>query len=199
MSSARREFLENGYERASMRAVARNAGLTAGALYKHFGGKEEMFAALVEPVYEELVRIYEEQTSRALAVFELDGVEAYERKSAEGAVRVLDFVYRHFDEFRLKINCSAGTRMEDIRDRMVRLEMDSSEALMEAARRRGVRVQVLSEKERHIFFTMSLTPLFEAISHAYSYEEAVDIIHLMSRAQNYAWERIIQLRSEGGA
>ena len=35
MSSARREFLENGYERASMRAVARNAGLTAGALYKH--------------------------------------------------------------------------------------------------------------------------------------------------------------------
>ena len=112
---------------------------------------------------------------------------------------MLDFVYRHFDEFRLMFNCSAGTRMEDIRDRMVRLEMDSSEALMEAARRRGVRVQVLSEKERHIFFTMSLTPLFEAISHAYSYEEAVDIIHLMSRAQNYAWERIIQLRSGGGA
>ena len=199
MSSARREFLENGYERASMRAVARNAGLTAGALYKHFGGKEEMFAALVEPVYEELVRLYEEHTRRALAVFEQDGVESYERKSAEGTDRVLDFVYRHFDEFRLMFNCSAGTRMEDIRDRMVRLEMDSSEALMEAARRRGVRVQVLSEKERHIFFTMSLTPLFEAISHAYSYEEAADIIHLMSRAQNYAWERIIQLRSEGGA
>jgi len=176
-----------------------NPGLTAGALYKHFGGKEEMFAALVEPVYEELVRLYEEHTRRALAVFEQDGVEAYERKSAEGTDRVLDFVYQHFDEFRLMFNCSAGTRMEDIRDRMVRLEMDSSEALMEAARRRGVRVQVLSEKERHIFFTMSLTPLFEAISHAYSYEEAVDIIHLMSRAQNYAWERIIQLRSEGGA
>ena len=58
VEAAKREFLEYGFADASMRRIAKAAGLTASALYKHFSGKEEMFASLVEPVVSEFLEQY---------------------------------------------------------------------------------------------------------------------------------------------
>jgi len=48
------EFLEVGYEAASMERIARRAGVTKGGLYHHFSGKDALFLfanqALAEPV-----------------------------------------------------------------------------------------------------------------------------------------------------
>ena len=46
---AKQEFLEKGFEKASMRRIAENAGITAAGLYRHFNSKEAMFASLVAP------------------------------------------------------------------------------------------------------------------------------------------------------
>jgi len=41
-------FLEHGYHHASTAEIAERAGFTKGALYSNFGGKEDLFLALVE-------------------------------------------------------------------------------------------------------------------------------------------------------
>ena len=41
-------FLEEGYHQASTSEIASRAGFTKGALYSNFGGKEDLFLALVE-------------------------------------------------------------------------------------------------------------------------------------------------------
>lgn len=46
--AAQREFLDKGYEKASLRSIAQNAGVTTGALYVRFPNKSALFAALVE-------------------------------------------------------------------------------------------------------------------------------------------------------
>lgn len=46
----KQEFLEHGYEKASMQNIARRAGITAAGIYRHFPSKEAMFTAMVEPV-----------------------------------------------------------------------------------------------------------------------------------------------------
>ena len=46
LQSAREIFLECGYQEASMRKIAARAGITPGAIYKHFSGKEEMFGEI---------------------------------------------------------------------------------------------------------------------------------------------------------
>jgi AcrR family transcriptional regulator len=51
---ARRAFAEQGYAEASMDAICAEAGLTRGALYHHFGGKEGLFEAVVRRVNEEV-------------------------------------------------------------------------------------------------------------------------------------------------
>ncbi|MBP2653945.1 MAG: transcriptional regulator TetR family, partial [Firmicutes bacterium] len=42
LDSAITEFLENGYEKTSMEAIARRAKLTKGGLYHHFSSKDEI-------------------------------------------------------------------------------------------------------------------------------------------------------------
>ncbi len=47
--SAKKEFLANGFEKASMRVIAKNAGVTTGALYTRYKNKNDIFSALVSP------------------------------------------------------------------------------------------------------------------------------------------------------
>jgi AcrR family transcriptional regulator len=53
---ARRLFAKRGYADVGTEEIVRRAGVTRGALYHHFSGKEDLFAAVAEQVEEELTR-----------------------------------------------------------------------------------------------------------------------------------------------
>jgi AcrR family transcriptional regulator len=55
LAAARRVFLAAGYHGASVDAVAGEAGFTIGAVYSQFGGKAELFLALLEQRIEERI------------------------------------------------------------------------------------------------------------------------------------------------
>lgn len=55
LEAARRVFLAAGYHGASVDAVAGEAGFTIGAVYSQFGGKAELFLALLEQRIEERI------------------------------------------------------------------------------------------------------------------------------------------------
>jgi AcrR family transcriptional regulator len=59
LAGARKVFLEQGFDVASMSDIARRAGVSKGTLYVYFESKERLFTALI-------------QEERALLVFELD-------------------------------------------------------------------------------------------------------------------------------
>src|SRR5499427_4774414 len=48
VTGARRVFLAQGFDAASMGAIAREAGVSKGTLYVYFKNKEELFEAIVE-------------------------------------------------------------------------------------------------------------------------------------------------------
>ena len=48
LESAKNEFLEKGFINASLRTIASNAGVTTGAMYRHFKDKDALFCALVD-------------------------------------------------------------------------------------------------------------------------------------------------------
>lgn len=51
---ARRMFAAHGYQAVPAEDLVREAGLTRGALYHHFGGKDGLFAALYEQIQQEV-------------------------------------------------------------------------------------------------------------------------------------------------
>src|SRR2546423_10939994 len=54
MGAARPLFAERGYAAVGTEEIVQRAGVTRGALYHHFAGKEELFAAVYEQVEREL-------------------------------------------------------------------------------------------------------------------------------------------------
>jgi AcrR family transcriptional regulator len=55
IAAGRRLFAERGYEAVSSEEIVVAAGVTRGALYHHFDGKRDLFAAVFEEVEAELV------------------------------------------------------------------------------------------------------------------------------------------------
>src|SRR5436853_5369027 len=62
LEGARRVFLAQGFDAASMGEIARAAGVSKGTLYVYFENKEELFAAIVR----------EECQAQAEQIFDLD-------------------------------------------------------------------------------------------------------------------------------
>jgi AcrR family transcriptional regulator len=54
LDAGKRVFAERGYERASMREIARSAGITTPVIYDHFSSKRELQTALLEEQEAEL-------------------------------------------------------------------------------------------------------------------------------------------------
>lgn len=57
LESARKNILKYGYEKAALRQICADAGVTTGALYFSFKNKEDLFDALVRPTMENLDRV----------------------------------------------------------------------------------------------------------------------------------------------
>jgi AcrR family transcriptional regulator len=53
--SALMEFQAKGFRYASMREIARNAGIASGNIYRYFSGKRHLFVSLIDPVFEKLM------------------------------------------------------------------------------------------------------------------------------------------------
>jgi AcrR family transcriptional regulator len=57
-------FIEQGYEKTSLREIAERVGVTKAALYYHFSSKEEIIRTLVHPLYDALRPLSELLKSR---------------------------------------------------------------------------------------------------------------------------------------
>ena len=55
-SAALQEFLEKGYQSASLRNIVKMAGVTTGAFYGYYKSKEELFEALEMCIRDSLCR-----------------------------------------------------------------------------------------------------------------------------------------------
>lgn len=62
MEAAKAEFLRCGYAKASLRTIAREAGVSTGSVYFFFGSKEALFHAVVDGTAEALRQVLTEGT-----------------------------------------------------------------------------------------------------------------------------------------
>jgi len=66
VAAARTQVEAGGFEAVSLRAVARDLGVTAPALYDHVDSKAELLALIAAEGYEELVRTFDASSRGAL-------------------------------------------------------------------------------------------------------------------------------------
>lgn len=116
LESARKEFLEKGFVNASLRTIASNAGVTTGAMYRHFKDKDALFCALVDNA----IDVSRKAVMTADVIAHKDIADPVGTEHQKEEVRIisdlLDYIYSDFDAFTLLITKSSGSTHENFLD-----------------------------------------------------------------------------------
>lgn len=128
IKSAKSEFMKKGFEKASLRTICKNAGVTTGALYFFFNNKEDLFSAIVEEPYNLLMQTllehfrdeHETVFSQLSEPFDFQTAFVSEQHK-EIEYKLIHTLYSNYDAFLLIIEKSQGTRFENCIDNCVEL------------------------------------------------------------------------------
>lgn len=181
LKSARAEFVKHGFEKSSLKAICDGAGVTTGALYKRYKGKEELFCAVVEQTVAELyakarrrgdldpASMTDEQLIRA---WEMDGSDM---------MWWFQYLYERREDFYLLLACSEGTRYSNFQHDWVALLTKATSAFLEEAKSRGLCRNDIQPEELHILLSAFWTTIYEPFIHHFTWEQMENHCRIVCR------------------
>ena len=118
ISCAKAEFLEKGFQKASLRHICAEAGLTTGAVYFMFGDKNGLLGAVVEKPLAELYAML----GQHIAEENDEDISRYTHIKGDHdafAQEIVELLYENYDEMMILLNKSQGSEYENIPDRII--------------------------------------------------------------------------------
>ena len=184
------EFMDKGFAGASLRQIVKNAGVTTGAFYKYYPTKEALFAELVEEHAEYIYNIYDE----ILADFEELSPEAQTARmketSRDGINEMLDYVYDHYDNFKLLLCKSEGTPFTSFIHNIVEREVTSTDRYIELMRKSGKDMPYIDPELQHMIASGQFSGVFEIVVHDMEKEAAIRKVMMLKEFYTAGWERL---------
>ena len=197
VSCMKKEFLEKGYEKASLNYIAKVAGITPAGVYRHFSSKDAMFESLVQPVLDEFEKICSSSMDETLQHLDDEKFLKNYNPFEEGwADWLIDFMYDNFDVFKLLIVCSQGTKYEKFEDYLVALEENSTKDFLKELDYRGIPHERVSDEEWHIISRTYVTAVCEVIRHEYPREKAHSYMHFIGRFFYPGWKELLGVKGK---
>ena len=161
-----------------MQEICKNAGVTTGALYKRFKGKEELFCALVESTVQDLEEVVRQKSVLPATLTDEQLKKAWDMD--RGYMQWwFDYLYDRYDEMRLLLVFSDGTKYANFEHELVESMSHTTYAYYKEAQRRELTKTDISEKEMHVMLSSFWTAICEPLIHGFTKEEAGHISDLM--------------------
>ncbi len=196
LDSAKQEFMEKGFLNASLRNIVKSAGVTTGAFYRYYNSKEDLFAALVG-----------EQADYALALFN-HTVDEFEKLPGEQQTEqmvdtsgdymdiMLDYIYDHYDAFKLLVTSAEGTAYADFIHQLAVREVDSTYKYMQTLEAMGYEPEPVNQNLAHIIASGLFNGIFESIIHDMPKEEAKEYLSQFHRFYTAGWSELLHVKFE---
>lgn len=190
---ATKEFLTYGYQNASLRRIAAEAGTSTNSIYVRFRDKEGLFREIVRPVADTFFQMYVGESN----YFEQNTPDMpYEEMlcySFEAVKPLLDYVYEHFDSFKLLICCANGTYYSDFIHDLAKVEAESTMHYLQAVHNEAFSTGKISLKFLHMVSSAYLSGFFEIVKHDMSREEAGIYVEQLQKFFYSGWKDIFEI------
>lgn len=190
----KREFLEKGFKDASLRAIVKEAGFTKGAFYGYYNSKEALFDALVAPAADELIAQFKQAQQAHYELITEDKAEQSQDLSTSYLNYFINYIYDHFDSFKLVICCSEGTRYANYIHELVELEVDQTENYYQQLRRLGKLKGTVNRDLHHMITSAYFTAVFETVAHDMSREWAIGYVNELAVFFNCGWSGLLRFK-----
>ena len=177
---AKAEFLEKGYNDASVRNIAKTAGLTTGALFRYYPDKAALFDALVSKAADGLMDQFK-AAQKSYFVHTLDKkAPSDDEISSKYLNKFINYIYDNYDAFKLVICCSEGTRYATYIHDLVELEVSQTEEYYELLREDGKLKGSISHELHHMITSAYFSAVFETVAHDMERGRAIEYVNELS-------------------
>lgn len=186
LKSARNEFMERGFLKAELKTICDNAGVTTGAVYKRYKGKEELFRAVVEETTEMLSNFIDSRNSIDFSKMTDDEVRRTWIMNEEYTLEMFQMLWDIKDDFVLLLEKSAGTSYENYGHDFALRMTDAYMKYYSEAQRRGLVKAQISRAEMHVLCSSFWTAIYEPFVHNMSWKEVKEHCKVLCRYFNWA-------------
>lgn len=186
---AKQEFLHYGFKDASLRNIATAAGMTTGAIYTYFKDKNALFEAIVDPVFAKVEDIFEELSA---SYYNSNAIisDITFQNSLEDLYLIYDFIYKHFDVFRLLVVGADGSSRCDFVHTIVAHEVKHTLDYLEKMKiSKNINTQIDSTII-HIISESYINALLEPVRHNMSHKEALKNLNFLVIFYTGGWQSI---------
>lgn len=190
LNTARKHFLKDGFSGASLRNIVKDAGLTTGAFYKYYPTKEALFDALTDPYIEHIYQIYDRIVEDFEKLSAKEQTSNMSDTSGDGIDQMIDYIYEHYDNFRLLLKCGDSGKFETFIHNMVDREMRSSLEYVKKMKEDGIEIPIVGESLMHMIYTGFFSSIFQIIEHDIDKETAKRNVHKLREFNTGGWERL---------
>ena len=190
-AAAQAEFLEKGYQAASLRNIVKTAGVTTGALYGYYDSKEALFAALVDEPYRHVLDTY-----RA-AVFDFEALRPEDQEVQMGKVgrncmqELLFYMNARRPAFHLILECAEGTPYSSLIDQLATMEVTATERYCGVLRSMGKTVPDIDPRLEHMLATGMMNACCEIIIHDMPLADAQRYLDELNDFYTAGWLKIM--------
>ncbi|MFA9466746.1 MAG: TetR/AcrR family transcriptional regulator [Velocimicrobium sp.] len=165
LDSARKEFLKYGFERASLKNICTLAGVTTGALYKRYAGKDELFCAVVKQTMDDLTQVINQKLNKNLTEMSDQELIDVWYMDEDYMMWWFDFLNQRYDDFVLLLKCASGSSYYDFANTWVEQMNQATYSYYEEAYRRKLVERYVDREEMHILITAFWTTIYEPFIH----------------------------------
>ena len=191
LESARKEFMERGFLKAELKTICDNAGVTTGAVYKRYKGKEELFCAVVKDTADTLNDFVSLRTQLEFSNMTDQEVRETWIMNESFMLDLFRMLWKIRSDFVLLLEKSAGTAYENYgHDFALRMTKAYMQYYLEA-KKRGLAHADISREEMHVLCTSFWTAIYEPFVHKMTWKEIEAHCKVMCRF--YDWTRAFDM------
>lgn len=144
-NSAKTLFMNIGYEKTSMRAIASGAGVTAGALYRFFQNKEDLYHAIFDEFIQDLLQL--ENSLQPDNLTSLTNQELVDLFYSRSSYAILTYLLPQFNLMKSLLLAGNDTYIENMKHSYLTTRTIFSLGFYNELMRRNLAARSLSAKE----------------------------------------------------
>lgn len=183
-------FLNDGYERANLRKICKDAGVTTGAFYRHFEDKEALFVALVEPLAKEILDLYTKFEEESFRSIDEKHIKDLAEINIDGSIETAIYIFRKKDIFELLVYKAYGTKYDNFIEKLVKMEDLNRNKISKIVLKNNYKYINISEKSMHLLNHAYINALCEIIMHSDNIEEVKQNSEIVARFFREGWKKL---------
>ena len=193
LAEGKQEFLQKGFKDASLRAIVKRAGVTTGAFYGYYPDKSALFEALVKPVADGIFNLFTEMEAEFMGGLGASVETGSYRMDGFSIRRIIEYIYDHYDAFKLLVTRAEGTPYSDFKDTLVEMDVQSFYRYFDWLEKAGIPFQRPDRNLIHILTNAHYSAIFEIVVHDMPRESALEYADTIVAFFIGGWNTVFKL------